>query len=298
MGGRLSSNVKRHNVKNVTLGVDTVPETIENETVKSKVPSVSSSNLKCFGFNEIKTATRNFRPDNMVGEGSFGLVFKGWIDENSLTAAKPGTGMAIAVKRLNQEGLHGQKEWLAVVNSIGALHHPNLLRLIGYCLQDSCRFLAYEFMYFQSQPLPWSLRIKIAPGAAKGLAFLRSDEAKVIYGNFKTSEILLDSNYNAKLSGYGLAKEGLQGYSMLQLSNCSCSNSNKFYNFFLQLHRPDMNEVVKLLEQLQSSSEMEDLAARVSLKSYLAKFFMPIQAMYGPNRRQKNVNRISCATPT
>ncbi|PQQ17277.1 hypothetical protein Pyn_39342 [Prunus yedoensis var. nudiflora] len=48
----------------------------------------------------------------MVGEGGFGLVFKGWIDENSLTAAKPGIGMAIAVKRLNQEGLHGQKEWL------------------------------------------------------------------------------------------------------------------------------------------------------------------------------------------
>ncbi|BFG28661.1 hypothetical protein CerSpe_149350 [Prunus speciosa] len=84
--------------------------------------------------------------------------------------------------------------------------------------------------YFQSQPLPWSLRIKIALGAAKGLAFLHSDEAKVIYGNFKTSKILLDSNYNAKLSGYGLAKEGLQGYSMLQLSDCSCSNSNKFYH--------------------------------------------------------------------
>ncbi|BFG28659.1 hypothetical protein CerSpe_149330 [Prunus speciosa] len=84
--------------------------------------------------------------------------------------------------------------------------------------------------YFQSQPLLWSLRIKIALGAAKGLAFLHSDEAKVIYGNFKTSKILLDSNYNAKLSGYGLAKEGLQGYSMLQLSDCSCSNSNKFYH--------------------------------------------------------------------
>ncbi|CAL9003519.1 unnamed protein product, partial [Prunus brigantina] len=148
-------------------------------------------------------------------EGGFGLVFKGWIDENSLTAAKSGTGMAIAVKRLNQGGLHGQREWLAEVNSIGKLHHPNLVRLIGY---------------FQSQPLPWSLRIKIALGSAKGLAFLHSDEAKVIYGNFKTSKILLDSNYNAKLSGYGLAKEGLQGFSMLRLSDCSCSNSNKFYH--------------------------------------------------------------------
>ncbi|CAL2242778.1 unnamed protein product [Prunus armeniaca] len=188
MGGRLSSNVKRHTVKNVTLAVDTVPETIENETVKSKVPSA---------------------------EGGFGLVFKEWIDENSLTAAESGTGMAIAVKRLNKEGLHGQKEWL-----------------------DSCRFLAYEFMprgsldnhLFRISTAPMEPSHQIALGAAKGLAFLHSVEAKVIYGNFKTSKILLDSNYNAKLSGYGLAKEGLQGYSMLQLSDCSCSNSNKFYH--------------------------------------------------------------------
>ncbi|PQP99899.1 protein kinase APK1B chloroplastic-like isoform X2 [Prunus yedoensis var. nudiflora] len=357
-GGRLSSNVKRHNVKNVTLAVDTVPETIENETVKSKVPSVSapsaegeilqSSNMKYFGFNELKTATRNFRPDNMVGEGSFGFVFKGWIDENSLTDAKPGTGMAIAVKRLNQEGLHGQKEWLAEVNSTGKLHHPNLVRLI---------VTAYKIAagYFQSQPLPWSLRIKIALGAAKSLAFLHSDEAKVIYGNFKTSKILLDSNYNAKLSGYGLAKEWLRedltpegdvysfGVVLLEIlsgrraldanrpsgeqdlvqharsaKKCklhqlfdariegqySSDEARKALNLAMKClstdskFRPDMNEVVKLLEQLQSSSEMEDLAARASLKSYLAKIFMPIQAMYGPNRRQKNVNRISCATPT
>ncbi|CAB4301178.1 unnamed protein product [Prunus armeniaca] len=74
------------------------------------------------------------------------FLYHEWIDENSLTAAKSGPGMAIAVKRLNKEGLHGQKEWLAEVNSIGKLHNPNLVRLISYCLQDSCRFLAYEFM--------------------------------------------------------------------------------------------------------------------------------------------------------
>lgn len=68
--------------------------------------------MKCFSFNELKTATRNFRPDSMVGEGGFGGVFKGWIDENSLKAAKPGTGLVIAVKRLNQEGLQGHREWL------------------------------------------------------------------------------------------------------------------------------------------------------------------------------------------
>ena len=57
-------------------------------------------------------ATRNFRPDSVLGEGGFGSVFKGWIDEHSFAAAKPGTGMVIAVKRLNQESFQGHKEWL------------------------------------------------------------------------------------------------------------------------------------------------------------------------------------------
>nr|KJB76054.1 hypothetical protein B456_012G070600 [Gossypium raimondii] len=184
---------------------------------------LQSSNLKSFNFSELRTATRNFRPDSVLGEGGFGCVFKGWIDENSLTAAKPGTGLVIAVKRLNQEGFQGHQEWLAEINYLGQLHHPNLVKLIGYCLEDDHRLLVYEFMpkgslenhlfrrnsYFQ--PLSWNLRMKVALGAAKGLAFLHSDEAKVIYRDFKTSNILLDSNYNAKLSDFGLAKDGPTG---------------------------------------------------------------------------------------
>ncbi|MBA0666098.1 hypothetical protein Goklo_002549, partial [Gossypium klotzschianum] len=184
---------------------------------------LQSSNLKSFNFSELRTATRNFRPDSVLGEGGFGCVFKGWIDEISLTAAKPGTGLVIAVKRLNQEGFQGHQEWLAEINYLGQLHHPNLVKLIGYCLEDDHRLLVYEFMpkgslenhlfrrnsYFQ--PLSWNLRMKVALGAAKGLAFLHSDEAKVIYRDFKTSNILLDSNYNAKLSDFGLAKDGPTG---------------------------------------------------------------------------------------
>lgn len=179
--------------------------------------------MKCFSFNELKTATRNFRPDSMVGEGGFGGVFKGWIDENSLKAAKPGTGLVIAVKRLNQEGLQGHREWLAEINYLGQLEHPNLVKLIGYCLEDEHRLLAYEFMPRGSldnhlfrrasyvQPLSWAIRMKVALDAAKGLAFLHSDEAKVIYRDFKTSNILLDSKHNAKLSDFGLAKDGPEG---------------------------------------------------------------------------------------
>ncbi|KAL9402489.1 hypothetical protein Peur_006338 [Populus x canadensis] len=192
-------------------------------TPRTQGEILQSSNLKSFSFNELKAATRNFRPDSVLGEGGFGCVFKGWIDEHSLTAAKPGTGIVIAVKRLNQESFQGHQEWLAEINYLGQLYHPNLVKLIGYCLEDDHRLLVYEFMpkgslenhlfrrasYFQ--PLSWNLRMKVALGAAEGLAYLHSDKAKVIYRDFKASNILLDSSYGAKLSDFGLAKDGPTG---------------------------------------------------------------------------------------
>ncbi|KAL8504689.1 hypothetical protein ACS0TY_016028 [Phlomoides rotata] len=192
-------------------------------TPKSEDEILQSSNLKSFTLGDLKAATRNFRPDSVIGEGGFGSVFKGWIDEHTFAASRPGSGIVIAVKRLNQEGWQGHKEWLAEINILGQLHHPNLVKLIGYCLEDDHRLLVYEFMpkgsmenhlfrrgsYFQ--PLSWSLRMSIALDAARGLAFLHSDAAKVIYRDFKASNILLDSNYNAKLSDFGLARDGPTG---------------------------------------------------------------------------------------
>ncbi|KAG0467666.1 hypothetical protein HPP92_019246 [Vanilla planifolia] len=192
-------------------------------TPRSEGVFLQLTNLKSFTFSELRSATRNFRPDSVLGEGGFGSVFKGWIDEQTLTATKPGIGMVIAVKRLNQDGFQGHREWLAEVNYLGQLHHPNLVKLIGYCLEDEHRLLVYEFMprgslenhlfrrgsYFQ--PLSWNLRMKVALGAARGLAFLHGSEIKVIYRDFKTSNVLLDSNYSAKLSDFGLAKDGPTG---------------------------------------------------------------------------------------
>lgn len=85
-------------------------------TPRSEGEILQSSNLKSFTFSELKNSTRNFRPDSVLGEGGFGSVFKGWVDEQSLAASKPGSGIVIAVKRLNQEGLQGHKEWLASRN--------------------------------------------------------------------------------------------------------------------------------------------------------------------------------------
>ncbi|KAK4800936.1 hypothetical protein SAY86_021423 [Trapa natans] len=193
------------------------------QTPRSEGEILQSPNLKRFTYSELKTATRNFRPDSVLGEGGFGSVFKGWIDEQTLMPSKAGFGIMIAVKKLNLEGFQGHKEWLAEINYLGQLSHPNLVKLIGFCLEDDHRLLVYEFMsrgsmenhlfrrgtYFQ--PLSWSLRMKIALDAAKGLAFLHNAEPKIIYRDFKTGNILLDSSYNAKLSDFGLARDGPTG---------------------------------------------------------------------------------------
>lgn len=81
-------------------------------TPRSEGEILQSSNLRSFTFNELRASTRNFRPDSVLGEGGFGSVFKGWVDEQTLLASKPGAGIVIAVKKLNQEGLQGHREWL------------------------------------------------------------------------------------------------------------------------------------------------------------------------------------------
>lgn len=206
--------------------VPVVSSTTSNSESNQSTPKPENeikvdSRLRKFGFNDLKLATRNFRPESLLGEGGFGCVFKGWIEENGTAPVKPGTGLTVAVKTLNHDGLQGHKEWLAEVNYLSDLIHPNLVKLIGYCIEDDQRLLVYEFMprgslenhlFRRSLPLPWSIRMKIALGAAKGLAFLHEEaERPVIYRDFKTSNILLDAEYNAKLSDFGLAKDGPEG---------------------------------------------------------------------------------------
>ncbi|XP_054775827.1 probable serine/threonine-protein kinase PIX13 [Prosopis cineraria] len=197
-------------------------------TLGDSLPSPSgqileSPNLKVFSFGDLKAATKNFKSDTLLGEGGFGKVYKGWLDEKTLTPSKAGSGIVVAIKKLNSESMQGFQEWQSEVNFLGRLSHPNLVKLLGYCWDAEELLLVYEFMPKGSlenhlfrrnpniEPLSWNMRLKIAIGAARGLAFLHTSEKQVIYRDFKASNILLDGNYNAKISDFGLAKLGPSG---------------------------------------------------------------------------------------
>ncbi|CAN7058432.1 hypothetical protein IGI04_014665 [Brassica rapa subsp. trilocularis] len=180
--------------------------------------SLAGSDLHVFTQAELKVITQSFSSSNFLGEGGFGPVHKGFIDDKLRPGLK---AQPVAVKLLDLDGLQGHREWLTEVIFLGKLKHPNLVKLIGYCCEEEHRLLVYEFMprgSLESQlfrrcsiSLPWLTRIKIAHGAAKGLQFLHEAEKPVIYRDFKASNILLDSDYTAKLSDFGLAKDGPEG---------------------------------------------------------------------------------------
>lgn len=127
----------------------------------------------------------------------------------------------MAIKQLDRDGLQGNREFLVEVLMLSLLHHPNLVNLIGYCADGDQRLLVYEYMPLGSledhlhdlspdkKILEWNTRMRIAAGAAKGLEYLH-DKANppVIYRDLKCSNILLDEEYNPKLSDFGLAKLG------------------------------------------------------------------------------------------
>ncbi|KAK0603831.1 hypothetical protein LWI29_009125 [Acer saccharum] len=209
--------------------MDTTPGASSCSAGKSPISGVQDPNmqisrtpgLKEYSVADLKIATNNFSPDSLLGEGSFGRVYKGWIYEKTLApSSKRGTGMAVAIKILNPDGPQGFDEWQSEVNFLGRHYHPNLIGLLGYCWEAEMLVVVYEFMQEGSldkhlfrcvgaiKPLSWDIRLKIAIGAARGLAFLHTLEKKVIHRDLKTSIMYLDENYNVKLSGFGLAMRG------------------------------------------------------------------------------------------
>ncbi|KAL9238204.1 hypothetical protein vseg_012664 [Gypsophila vaccaria] len=162
-----------------------------------------------YSLRELEKATRGFSEDNVVGEGGYGVVFKGVMEDGSFVAVK---------NLLNNRG-QAEKEFKVEVEAIGKVRHKNLVGLVGYCADGIQRMLVYEFVDNGNleqwlhgdvgpvSPLTWNIRMKIAIGTAKGLAYLHEGlEPKVVHRDVKSSNILLDKNWNAKVSDFGLAK--------------------------------------------------------------------------------------------
>ncbi|XP_010548490.1 PREDICTED: serine/threonine-protein kinase At5g01020 [Tarenaya hassleriana] len=231
--------------------------------------SFTCQKLHVFTLSELRVITHGFSRSNMLGEGGFGPVYKGFVDDK----LKPGLdAQPVAVKALDLHGHQGHREWLAEIIFLGQLRHEHLVKLIGFCCEEDQRLLVYEYMprgslenqLFRrySVTLPWPTRMKIALGAAKGLAFLHEAEKPVIYRDFKTSNVLLDSSYNAKLSDFGLAKDGPEGEDTHVTTRVMGTQGYAAPEYIMTGHLTTMSDVysfgVVLLELITGKRSMDN----------------------------------------
>ncbi|KAK6777650.1 hypothetical protein RDI58_024368 [Solanum bulbocastanum] len=179
---------------------DIIDGSMNNEFERSTGP-------KKFMYNELVRCTNNFSREEILGQGGFGGVYKGYLSESN---------SYIAVKRVSRESKQGIKEYASEVRIISLLRHKHLVQLIGWCHQKRELLLVYEFMpngsldyhlFKGKSHLTWPIRFKIAQGLASALLYLHEEwEQCVVHRDIKSSNIMLDSNFNAKLGDFGLAR--------------------------------------------------------------------------------------------
>ncbi|KAF3321275.1 putative serine/threonine-protein kinase [Carex littledalei] len=176
----------------------------------AKTPEVSHLGWgHWYTLRELEEATNGLDEENVIGEGGYGIVYRGVLPDQTIVAVK---------NLLNNRG-QAEKEFKVEVDTIGRVRHKNLVRLLGYCVEGAYRMLVYEYVdngnldqwlhgdVGQVSPLTWQIRMNIILGTAKGLAYLHEGlEPKVVHRDVKSSNILVDRQWNAKVSDFGLAK--------------------------------------------------------------------------------------------
>ncbi|XP_057867949.1 L-type lectin-domain containing receptor kinase IX.1 [Cryptomeria japonica] len=161
-----------------------------------------------FSYAQLSAATRNFNKDEILGKGGFGAVYRGML---------PTTNETVAIKRISQGSSQGKKEYISEVTIISKLRHRNLVRLLGWCHEQGELLLVYEFLpngsldkylFDESKDcLNWDARYSVACGIASALIYLHEEwDQRVVHRDVKASNVLLDSNFNAKLGDFGLAR--------------------------------------------------------------------------------------------
>ena len=168
--------------------------------------SSTSENLcRRFSLAELYLATGDFNDEHVIGKGGFGKVYKGFLDNESI---------AVAIKRrLASDPSQGQAEFASEIETLSKFRHRNLVSLIGYCDEQGEMILVYDYMsngtladhLYNQSTLSWNERLNICIGAGRGLDYLHSG-CPIIHRDVKPTNILLDENFTAKVSDFGLAK--------------------------------------------------------------------------------------------
>ncbi|KAB1211544.1 Receptor-like protein kinase FERONIA [Morella rubra] len=197
------------------------PDHSKGKSTRTKASSLPDELCRHFSLEEIKIATSTFHEELIVGRGGFGDVYKGFIDHND-----QGT-MIVAIKRLNPESKQGAREFWREIDLLSQLRHVHLVSLIGYCDDDNEMILVYDYMTNGTlrdqlydnvnDSIPWKQRLDICIGAARGLNYLHTGaKHPIIHRDVKTTNILLDEKWVAKVSDFGLSRMGLDNSAVIQ----------------------------------------------------------------------------------
>ncbi|KAK9291117.1 hypothetical protein L1049_009304 [Liquidambar formosana] len=185
------------------------PETVAADNLRHGEQNFQ--NFRLFSYDELKIATHGFRSSNKIGEGGFGSVYMGRLRDGSVVAIK--------MLSVELESMRGEREFISEIAALSIIKHENLVNLQGCCVEGACRLLVYDYMENNSlaysllggeqnrTTFSWETRRNISLGIARGLAYLHEEvEPHIVHRDIKASNILLDRDFTAKISDFGLSR--------------------------------------------------------------------------------------------